>query len=494
MAGLAGFREQYPQYADVPDAELADSLHAKFYSDIPKDQYLESLGMGKPSLMSRAGAALKPAEREPMPSTADTINAGWTNPPEERLSVPGSVMDGYTPRENGQGMPVEAGMGPMRKDYYDQTRAGLLSAPVEKHAAAAKAGGQVGKIAAESLPARVVANERVAAGDTQARTMQELGDQTNASLTAQPLRSEAAKEANRQWLTENSAGAIEGIKHFTKLDQADAEAELQQMIRYGVKPSWVDSSMPDATLMQAASANIGATGPALQKALLGLSEAAADQPMLQLPWMDYAKRTPRQLEMTVTNLDKQIRAARNVGGKIESGSWNDVVSTMGPSLATNMPPLIAAALVAAKNPAAGMAIANGGLGVMGMQKFGDNYLKGQMKGLSAADNLTQASLGAAAEVIPEKLSLNSLFAAFKTLGKGSAIDAVKAFAKQQLTEHSTEQITTIADHLIDKAYTEPNKSLESLWSEMKQTAMATAIQAPLLAAGGAAANITGQAV
>lgn len=45
MAGLEGFREKYPQYSDMPDQVLADRLHAKHYSDIPKDQYYKSLGI-----------------------------------------------------------------------------------------------------------------------------------------------------------------------------------------------------------------------------------------------------------------------------------------------------------------------------------------------------------------------------------------------------------------------------------------------------------------
>ena len=36
MATLAEFRAQYPQYDDVPDVALADSLHEKFYSKMPK--------------------------------------------------------------------------------------------------------------------------------------------------------------------------------------------------------------------------------------------------------------------------------------------------------------------------------------------------------------------------------------------------------------------------------------------------------------------------
>jgi hypothetical protein len=45
MSGLANFRQQHPQYNDMSDAALADALHAKFYADIPKDQYLRSLGL-----------------------------------------------------------------------------------------------------------------------------------------------------------------------------------------------------------------------------------------------------------------------------------------------------------------------------------------------------------------------------------------------------------------------------------------------------------------
>lgn len=45
MSGLATFRQQHPQYNDMPDAALADALHAKFYADMPKDQYLQSLGL-----------------------------------------------------------------------------------------------------------------------------------------------------------------------------------------------------------------------------------------------------------------------------------------------------------------------------------------------------------------------------------------------------------------------------------------------------------------
>jgi hypothetical protein len=46
MATLAEFRAQYPQYDAVPDVKLADSLHQKFYSQIPKMDFYKTIGLG----------------------------------------------------------------------------------------------------------------------------------------------------------------------------------------------------------------------------------------------------------------------------------------------------------------------------------------------------------------------------------------------------------------------------------------------------------------
>jgi hypothetical protein len=75
MATLAEFRTKYPQYNDMPDVELADSLHQKFYSDIPRPQFFQqldivgsqlpgsektiSLPKAAPSIMDRLGAVLE---------------------------------------------------------------------------------------------------------------------------------------------------------------------------------------------------------------------------------------------------------------------------------------------------------------------------------------------------------------------------------------------------------------------------------------------------
>jgi hypothetical protein len=75
VSGLASFRSQHPQYNDMSDAALADALHAKFYSDIPKAQYLQSLGLApaETSAAAPAAPARAPGIRERYPITASGV-------------------------------------------------------------------------------------------------------------------------------------------------------------------------------------------------------------------------------------------------------------------------------------------------------------------------------------------------------------------------------------------------------------------------------------
>jgi hypothetical protein len=45
MASLATIRQQYPQYANMTDAQLAQALHAKFYRSMPFDQFAAKVGL-----------------------------------------------------------------------------------------------------------------------------------------------------------------------------------------------------------------------------------------------------------------------------------------------------------------------------------------------------------------------------------------------------------------------------------------------------------------
>jgi hypothetical protein len=57
MASLAEIRAQNPQYNDMSDTDLADALHRKFYSDMPKADFYKKIGVG-------AAAAQKTPERQ----------------------------------------------------------------------------------------------------------------------------------------------------------------------------------------------------------------------------------------------------------------------------------------------------------------------------------------------------------------------------------------------------------------------------------------------
>lgn len=46
MPTIAEVRQQYPDYADMSDNALADALHSKFYSDMPKDAFYSKVGLG----------------------------------------------------------------------------------------------------------------------------------------------------------------------------------------------------------------------------------------------------------------------------------------------------------------------------------------------------------------------------------------------------------------------------------------------------------------
>jgi len=48
MTGLQDFRSKNPQYNDMSDVDLADALHSKYYSDIPKDKFYEQMGVSTP--------------------------------------------------------------------------------------------------------------------------------------------------------------------------------------------------------------------------------------------------------------------------------------------------------------------------------------------------------------------------------------------------------------------------------------------------------------
>jgi hypothetical protein len=42
---LTEFRQKYPAYNDMSDSALADAIHKKYYSDMPRDQFNDKIGL-----------------------------------------------------------------------------------------------------------------------------------------------------------------------------------------------------------------------------------------------------------------------------------------------------------------------------------------------------------------------------------------------------------------------------------------------------------------
>jgi hypothetical protein len=44
MPTIAEIRQQYPQYKDMTDDDLAGAIHSKFYSDMPREEFNQKIG------------------------------------------------------------------------------------------------------------------------------------------------------------------------------------------------------------------------------------------------------------------------------------------------------------------------------------------------------------------------------------------------------------------------------------------------------------------
>ena len=72
---LAEIRKRYPEYNDLSDQELADAFHSKFYSDMPRSQFDQQIGLAKtaaepPGFLQRTGEIATQMLRQMSPGFA----------------------------------------------------------------------------------------------------------------------------------------------------------------------------------------------------------------------------------------------------------------------------------------------------------------------------------------------------------------------------------------------------------------------------------------
>lgn len=70
MATMADIRQKYPMYADIPDLQLADALHQKFYADMPKQDFYKAINLTGESFIPGSITSLPKA---PEPSMQDKL-------------------------------------------------------------------------------------------------------------------------------------------------------------------------------------------------------------------------------------------------------------------------------------------------------------------------------------------------------------------------------------------------------------------------------------
>jgi hypothetical protein len=128
MATIADIRQQYPQYADIPDVQLADALHQKFYSDMPKMDFYKAINLTGASTIPGSITGGPKAEE---PSLRDKIMGAIEAPAIVAANLGGAVIRPvarmFGEAYGGQGTPQGREMGQRAEQsvtYQPRTQTG----------------------------------------------------------------------------------------------------------------------------------------------------------------------------------------------------------------------------------------------------------------------------------------------------------------------------------------------------------------------------------
>jgi hypothetical protein len=109
MPTISEIRQQYPQYEDMSDEQLADALHSKFYSDMPREQFNQRVGLTNAAQAERDAyysSGIYAGEYNPLGPIAKTIDAfasgaqraplmGWDDEVAAGLTTAGGMAGDY---------------------------------------------------------------------------------------------------------------------------------------------------------------------------------------------------------------------------------------------------------------------------------------------------------------------------------------------------------------------------------------------------------------
>lgn len=130
MATIAEIRAKYPQYGDMSDQQIADALHAKFYSDMPRQEFDAKIG-----LTAEAPPLMKPGSKEYATWAMEQARAGNKLPqvseapefePPKFNDLQGKFMAGFT-----SAVDAVPFAGPTLLDLAQKGRASVQGVPLE---------------------------------------------------------------------------------------------------------------------------------------------------------------------------------------------------------------------------------------------------------------------------------------------------------------------------------------------------------------------------
>ncbi|RYY67711.1 MAG: hypothetical protein EOO12_00195 [Chitinophagaceae bacterium] len=94
MATIPEIRQKYPQYNDLSDQQLADAIYAKSYSDMPRAEFDQKIGLATPGNVANPSAAFSQA-------TANASGMGLTSPAPVEPSILDKLMNATGATVNG---------------------------------------------------------------------------------------------------------------------------------------------------------------------------------------------------------------------------------------------------------------------------------------------------------------------------------------------------------------------------------------------------------
>jgi len=340
MPSILEIREKFPMYSDVPDLQLVDALHQKFYADIPKADFYKQTGIAGTASQIPGTITLPPKqEKEPsfmarvagIPETAASIISGGVS------GLAGQIA-GIFGGELGKGPNVKLAEKVMEAGTYRPTGEGaqanlkMLGNLAPNLPAFIPVVGQAGQIAqtANALAARATpAAQRVSQTIQNAlvRTPEPQMGGGGAALTQEALM--RAERAQRQ-----------GIP-LTKGEQTQslAQQQLEQDLLKSNKPQLV------APLTNIKQQQQEAIGRQFQKLTEATGSTVADVDPIYL--RDVGKLVDKPLmaeyQKSINNYRSKYNAADNAGETLQEVPYQslvDYINKQTPTTRTSLAPIL----------------------------------------------------------------------------------------------------------------------------------------------------------